>query len=236
MNESAVERRVITALFVDVVGSTALTAELGPERLKRSLDRGFAQLKALITAEGGVVEKYVGDAIYALFGAPTAHADDPQRALRAAHACLRWADAGDSSAVQLAVRVGLETGEAIVDLAASETAHQQMSVGGCVNLAARLQQLAEPGEALVGPVCQSENRDTAEFILLGDREIKGMGRVAVWRLVGLCREPVVTHLPLVGRASEMDLLRLAYGRARSRRSVLVSGSPGQGKTRWSRSS
>jgi class 3 adenylate cyclase len=109
MTEPAVERRVITALFVDVVGSTELTSELGPERLKRVLDRAFTRIKTLITAEGGVVEKYVGDAVYALFGAPTAHADDPQRALRAAHACLRLTDAGEESVVELAVRIGLET-------------------------------------------------------------------------------------------------------------------------------
>ena len=89
MREQRLERRVVTALFVDVVGSTTLTLELGPERVKRALDRAFSELAALIAAEGGTVEKYIGDAIHALFGVPATHPDDPQRALRAAHACVR---------------------------------------------------------------------------------------------------------------------------------------------------
>jgi adenylate cyclase len=91
MREQRLERRVVTALFVDVVGFTALTQTLGAERVKRALDRAFAELAALIAAEGGTVEKYIGDAIHALFGVPATHPDDPQRALRAADACVRWA-------------------------------------------------------------------------------------------------------------------------------------------------
>jgi class 3 adenylate cyclase len=79
MREQRLERRVVTALFVDVVGSTALTRELGPERVKRALDRAFGELAALIAAEGGTVEKYIGDAIHALFGVPATHPDDLQR-------------------------------------------------------------------------------------------------------------------------------------------------------------
>ena len=86
-----IERRVITALFIDIVGSTALTVALGPERVKRRLDQAFTDLSAIVAAEGGIVEKYIGDAIHALFGVPLAHPDDPQRALRAAHACVLWA-------------------------------------------------------------------------------------------------------------------------------------------------
>ena len=88
MREQRLERRVVTALFVDVVGSTTLTLELGPERVKRALDRAFNELATLIAAEGGTVEKYIGDAIHALFGVPATHPDDPQRALRAADACV----------------------------------------------------------------------------------------------------------------------------------------------------
>src|SRR5919108_2037667 len=92
MADGHVERRMVTALFIDVVGSTALTVKLGPERLKRALDRAFAELAPIVEGEGGTVEKYVGDAIHALFGAPIAHADDPQRALRAARGCVRWTE------------------------------------------------------------------------------------------------------------------------------------------------
>jgi len=230
--EARVERRVVTALFVDVVGSTALTAALGPERLKRDLDRAFSELAGLIAAEGGVVEKYVGDAIHALFGAPIAHADDPHRALRAAWGCVRWTDRQEQGRVVFAVRVGVETGEAIVDLGAVADARQQMSVGACVNVAARLQQLADPGQILVGPVCHDATADVGEFADLGDIELRGLGRVRAWRFTGLAGRRA-GRIPLVGREAELDLLALAARRARSARAVfaLVSGPPGQGKTR-----
>jgi class 3 adenylate cyclase/tetratricopeptide (TPR) repeat protein len=233
MSERPVERRVITALFVDVVGSTALTVQLGPERFKRALDQAFLELKAIINAEGGTLEKFIGDAIYAFFGAPTAHADDPQRALRAAYACAKWSVAHCKASVPLSVRVGLETGEAIVDLAATETERQQTSVGACVIWAARLQQHAEPGQILVGPVCHEMNAGAAEFVDLGEVELKGLGRQRVRRLVGLVAPSAGVALPFVGRDAELELLRTAYRRARSGRSVLalVSGPPGQGKTR-----
>src|SRR5579859_1417986 len=198
MNERPVERRVITALLVDVVGSTALTVQLGPERFKRALDQAFRELKAIINAEGGTLEKFIGDAIYAFFGAPIAHADDPQRALRAANACVQWSLARSGASVPLSVRVGLETGEAIVDLVATETEHQQTSIGACVIFAARLQQHAEPGQVLVGPICREMNAGVAKFVGLGEVELKGLGRQPVWRLVGLNMPSAGVHLPFVG--------------------------------------
>jgi class 3 adenylate cyclase len=111
------ERRVVTALFVDVVGSTALIVQLGSERFKRVVDQTFPALRAVIEAEGGTVGAYIGDAILALFGVPGAHPDDPQRALKAAHACIRWSEEHGTTSIPLAVRIGVETGEAIVDLA-----------------------------------------------------------------------------------------------------------------------
>ena len=93
MSERSMERRIVTALFVDVVGSTALIVQLGSERFKRALDQAFPALRAVIEAEGGSVGTSIGDAIFALFGVPAAHPDDPQRALRAAQACIRWSEA-----------------------------------------------------------------------------------------------------------------------------------------------
>jgi class 3 adenylate cyclase len=232
MRAQRLERRVVTALFVDVVGSTALTLELGPERVKRALDRAFGELAALIGAEGGTVEKYIGDAIHALFGVPATHPDDPQRALRAAHACVAWAATARAS-VPLAVRAGVETGEAIIDLAATETERQQMSIGACVNAAARLQQVAESGQVVVGPTCREATADMAEFAGLGEIDLKGLGRLPAWRLVALLRPQTAGRVPFVGREPELALLRLAYARARAGHGVLalVSGPPGQGKTR-----
>src|SRR5687768_17569967 len=117
--EAQSEWRVITALFIDVVGSTDLMMRLGPEVMRRRLADAFEQISARITEHGGTVENYAGDAVFAIFGAPTAHVDDPIRALRAAQACAEWSsDALGKD--RLSIRAGIETGEALVDLAAVE--------------------------------------------------------------------------------------------------------------------
>lgn len=202
---------------------------LGAERMKHELDSTFASLRDIIVANSGTVEHYAGDSIFALFGAPTAHADDAIRALRAAEACVGWA----SEAGRLPVRVGLETGEALVDLRAVEGDRERMAVGPCVTTAARLQQLAQPGEALVGPTCRDAAGEGAELDALGERELKGIGTLRVWRLARVVTSPHAIETPFVGRDSELEVLNLAARRARGGRSVLalVSGPPGQGKTR-----
>ena len=226
------ERRVVTSLFIDVVGSTELTVRLGPERIKGALDAAFAELRAIIAAEGGTVEKYIGDAIYALFGAPITHPDDPERALRAAAGARAWAASRASSEMPFGVRVGLETGEAIIDLTAAAETKQQMSVGAVVNTAARLQQRAEPGQILVGPVTHEATANMASFTPLGTVELKGLGAIAVWQLDDVRESPGRQDLPFVGREAELELLGLAGRRARTRSVLaLVSGPPGQGKTR-----
>ena len=226
------ERRLVTSLFIDVVGSTELTVRLGPERLKAALDAAFAELRATIAGEGGTVEKYIGDAIYALFGAPLAHPDDPERALRAAAGARSWAASRAGSEIPFSVRVGLETGEAIVDLTAAADTKQQMSVGAVVNTAARLQQRAEPGQVLVGPVAHDATAEIATFTALGPIDLKGLGKIAVWQLDEIRGTGARHRLPFVGRAAELELLGLAQRRATTRSVLaLVSGPPGQGKTR-----
>src|SRR5688500_12508488 len=108
--ESRAERRLVTCLFVDVVGSTDTTVRLGPERVQRLLANAFDTLAPIVEGEGGIVEKYVGDAIFALFGVPASHADDAVRALRAARACLDWSVSSPPDQA-LALRIGIETGE-----------------------------------------------------------------------------------------------------------------------------
>jgi class 3 adenylate cyclase len=228
------ERRLVTCMFVDVVGSTELVTRMGAERLKRELGNAFAEISAVIRAHGGTVEKYIGDAVYALFGAPVAHEDDPLRALRAAQALREWCAAGAAHGHPFAIRVGMETGEAVIDLEAAETTKQQMSVGPVVNIAARLQQRAEPGEILIGPVLRTATEGCAEVEAIGDAELKGIGRLPTWRVVSVATAaPARPSLPFVGREAELGVLSLAYERARKGRSVLtvVSGPPGQGKTR-----
>ncbi|HEY7625105.1 MAG TPA: AAA family ATPase [Candidatus Limnocylindria bacterium] len=226
------ERRLVACLFIDVVGSTEHTLRLGPERLKAALGAVFGELRALIEREGGTVEKYIGDEIYALFGAPIGHEDDPARGLRAAEGARRWAHERQSSDVAFDIRVGLETGEAVVDLAATEVAHQQMSVGAVVNVASRLCHQAEPGQVLVGPTAHAATEDLGDFRAVGSVPLKGIGPTAVWELLALKTAPQRRRLPFVGRQSELELLAIARRRARDRSVlVLVSGPPGQGKTR-----
>jgi class 3 adenylate cyclase/tetratricopeptide (TPR) repeat protein len=227
------ERRLVTCMFVDVVGSTDLLTQLGAERLKRELGAAFAELSGIIAAHGGTVEKYIGDAIYAIFGAPVAHEDDPLRALRAAQALREWSQRGPSQRVPFSVRVGVETGEAVIDLEAAERTKQQMSVGPVVNIAARLQQRADPGEILVGPNVREATDGAADVEPLGEQDLKGVGKLAVWRLVAVGTARRASALPFVGRDAELSLLDHAFQRAVKGRSVLsvVSGPPGQGKTR-----
>jgi class 3 adenylate cyclase/tetratricopeptide (TPR) repeat protein len=226
------ELRLITCLFLDVVGSTDATVKLGPERMHRLLDEAFKEMSTTIAAHGGVVEKYVGDAILALFGASVAHADDAERALRAAEACARWSSASAATGVGLSVRAGIETGEVLVDLAALEN-RQRMVVGEIVNLAARLQNHAEPGQIVVGPTCLAATVGIAEYEPLGLVPLKGIGDVEAWRFAGFRDGDAGLGLEFVGRTNELAILREALDRARDGDAVLalIIGPPGQGKSR-----
>ena len=232
MPEGHAERRLITAMFIDIVGSSDLVT-LGPERMKRVLDRFFADLSAEIAAEGGTVEKYIGDAIFAIFGAPVSHEDDALRALRAAGRCLAKAGTATDGRPAIPIRIGVETGDALVDLAAAQTDRQRMAVGGCVNVATRLQSVAAPGTALVGPGTHEVVGDAAALEPIGDVELKGLGRSAGWRLTAAPEAHLRPRVAYVGRASELEILELALRRARAGRTVLavVSGPAGQGKSR-----
>jgi class 3 adenylate cyclase/tetratricopeptide (TPR) repeat protein len=226
------ERRLVTCLFIDVVGSTDATVRLGPERMQRLLRDAFAEMSTTITDHGGTVEKYVGDAIFALFGAPVAHADDAERALRAADACARWSSASAAAAARLAVRVGIETGEALVDLGGVDR-HQRMAIGECVNIAARLQQQGEPGQIIVGPTCHEATKAAARFETVGLLSLKGLGETGAWRFVAFGTDESVPEVPFVGREVELRVLDDALRRAQggSATLALVVGPPGQGKSR-----
>lgn len=225
------EIRLVTSLFIDVVGSTDATARLGPERMQRLLSDAFGEMSGIISAHGGVVEKYVGDAIFALFGAPTAHADDPDRALRAADACARWSSAEGSLGGGLGVRIGLETGEVLVNLRGLDS-HQRMVVGDSVNLAARLQQYAEPEQIIVGPICH-EAATSGSFEPMGSLQLKGLGEVEAWRFLGFRPSGGAEAPEFIGRETELAVLREAYQRAQAGEAVLavIVGPPGQGKSR-----
>ena len=227
--EGHAERRLVTCLFIDIVASTALTRDVGPERMKRLVDDAFHAMSDLITARGGTIEKFIGDAVFVLFGAPTSHADDPERALRAASACTRWAS---ESGTPISIRAGIETGEALIDLGATERDRERMAVGECVNLASRLQSLAEPGQILVGPNCHTSTEYVAEFGPSQRLRPKGFDEVMAWPLLRLAGSGR-SALPFIGRERELDLLNAAYGGvcAGQARLALIIGPPGQGKSR-----
>src|SRR5436305_813530 len=137
------ERKIATMLFADLVGSTELATSLDPEDLRSKLEPFFEATRDALEQHGGTVEKYIGDAVMAVFGAPVSHGDDPDRAISAGLAVVDRVSALDGD---LSVRVGIETGEVL----AVPQAGDLTVTGEAVNAAARLQQAASPGEVLVG--------------------------------------------------------------------------------------
>ena len=234
--EAHSELRLVTSLFIDVVGSTDATVRLGPERMRRLLGEAFAELRGTIEAHGGVVEKYIGDAILGTFGIPVSHANDAERALRAAQAATRWASDW-AAAGGLSVRAGIETGDLLVDPKALETS-QRMVIGESINLAARLQSHAEPGEIVVGPRCHEATAEIAAFEPLGAVELKGLGSVEAWRFAAFRETEIPTEIEFVGRDSELATLEGAFAAARTGSPTLamILGPPGQGKSKLARES
>ncbi len=221
------ERKIATMLFADLVGSTQLATELDPEDLRGRLEPFFDAARGALEQHGGTVEKYIGDAVMAVFGAPVAHGDDPDRAIAAALSVLDRVSAIDGD---LSVRVGIETGEV---LAVPESGDLRVT-GEAVNAAARLQQAASPGQVLVGERTARACR-RAQFERNGAVQAKGMdGPLTAFRAVAVCDEDEVTDVPLIGREDDLDMLRLIAKRAAREQVpqlVTVIGEAGIGKTR-----
>jgi class 3 adenylate cyclase/tetratricopeptide (TPR) repeat protein len=233
-------RKVVTVLFTDVVGSTSLGERLDPETTRAVMSRYFDAMQAILEGHGGTVEKFIGDAIMAVFGLPTLHEDDALRAVRAAvemrealgelnNELLR--DHG----VQIASRTGVNTGEVI---ASDGTADQKLATGDAVNVAARLEQTAEAGEILIGEdsyvlvAAAVEAEETAALLLRGKSD-----PVRAWRVLGL-RSEVATRAAstFVGRERELAALQTAFEQASRDRICAVAtivGPPGIGKSRLS---
>ena len=169
------QRKTVTVLFCDVAGSTALGEKLDPEALRLILARYFERMKAIVEYHGGTVEKFIGDAVMAVFGVPVLHEDDALRALRAA---LEMREAFPELGIQ--GRIGVTTGEVVTGT------EERLATGDAVNVAARLEQAAEPGEILIGDETYRLTRDAAVVDVLEPRTLKGKaGPVAAHRLISV---------------------------------------------------
>ena len=229
---------MVTVVFADLVGFTALSERLDPEQVKNLVDRCFDRLAAEVAAFGGQVDKVVGDAMVALFGAPVAHEDDAERAVRASlrmHEVIEEESAETGHALQL--RVGVNTGEVLVG--AMRAAGSTTAMGDVVNTASRLQTAAEPGEVLVGSATHSASHRTIAYEPRGTIDARGREEpVETWRAVAPTSAPGYrarrVDVPLVGRRHEVGLLRHAVQMSIEHQRallVLVVADEGMGKTR-----
>jgi class 3 adenylate cyclase/tetratricopeptide (TPR) repeat protein len=229
------ERRLVSVLFADLVGFTTLAEGRDAEDTRELLSHYFDLARDVIGRYGGTVEKFIGDAVMAVWGAPTAHEDDAERAVRAA---LELVDAVRGLGPGIAARAGVLTGEAAVTLGAT---NQGMVAGDLVNTASRLQSAAEPGTVLVGEGTQRATSRAIAFATAGELTLKGKGApVPAWRALRVVAEvggrgrSGVLEAPFVGRDDELRLLKdLFHATTRERRARLVSiiGPAGIGKSR-----
>lgn len=237
------ERRHVTALFADLVASTSLSDQLDPEVVRGFVSHFFGRASDEIRRHGGSVETFSGDAVMALFGLQVAHEDDPERAVRAAFAVLDALRAVDADAQQrhgitLQARIGIEAGEVVVG---DPFGGATMATGDPLNLAARLEQKAEPGQIMVGPAAHDATSRAIRYEPAGTWQIAGKTEgVAAWRAVGVqgevgdARGIEGLSAPLTGRDGEMALLREATRRAQTESKATlftVLGVPGVGKSR-----
>ena len=232
------QRRIATVLFADLVGFTALSERLDPEQVKALVDRCFERLAVDIEAFGGRVDKVIGDAIVALFGAPIAHEDDAERAVRAGLRMQQTiADVGAEVDHALRMRVGINTGEVLVG--AVQGGREYTAMGDVVNTASRLQTAAEPGTVLVGPQTYSATSavvayDTIDAVVAKGKALPVEAWVAREAVLPPGYRPRRKSTPLVGRETELALLTSVRTHAIDRcraALLLVHGEAGMGKSR-----
>ena len=222
------QRKRVTVLFCDVTESTAMGELVDPEALRAVLARYFDRMKAIIEAHGGTVEKFIGDAVMAVFGVPLLHEDDALRAVRSAlemQAALPELD--------VMARIGIQTGEVVTGT------DERLATGDAVNVAARLEQAAQPGEVLIGQETLGLLGGTVQIEAVEPLELKGKSeRVSAYRLMAI-RElgERADRAPMIGRGHELDRLKLGFAQAVENSSCqlfTVLGTAGVGKSRLAR--
>jgi class 3 adenylate cyclase/tetratricopeptide (TPR) repeat protein len=236
MVSAAATRKTVSVLFCDLADSTALGERLDPEPLRELLGRWYDEMRMAVERHGGTVEKFVGDAVMAIFGVPRAHEDDALRAIRAAVEMQSAVKRLNSvrGAPELRIRIGINTGEVVTgdDVAT-------LATGDAVNSAKRLEEAAAAGEILIGAVTERLVRHAALLEAVEPVEAKGKSsRLPAWRVVHAVpdAEPFARRwdTPLVGRGRELAILRdelAASAGSRACRLVTVLGDAGVGKTR-----
>jgi class 3 adenylate cyclase/tetratricopeptide (TPR) repeat protein len=239
-------RRQVTVLFVDISGFTKISSAADPEDIHALLERYFAVTDAAVEAFGGSVDKHIGDAVMAVFGAPVSHSDDPERAARTA---LEIHRALAEFSPPLSAHIGIASGQVVASRTGSDAFDEYTVTGASVNLAARLQDMARSGETLISDATRSALGSAVTCEPRGQTEVKGFpDPVAVWRLSKLTdtgsngwpdglsdgRTDTFKPTPFFGRAHETGLLSHALTTCRKTghgQLILVRGEPGIGKTR-----
>jgi predicted ATPase/class 3 adenylate cyclase len=240
--QAEAERRQLTVMFCDLVGSTALSARLDPEDYRDVIAAYHRTVAKTIAESDGFVARYMGDGVLVYFGYPQAHEDDAERAARAGLACIDAVGRLDVKSVKLQARVGIATGLVVVgDLIGEGSAQEQSVVGETPNLAARLQGLAEADSVVIAAGTRRLLGDLFEYRDLGPVEVKGLdGPVPAWQVLRpsavesrfeALRGSALTRL--IGRDEEIELLSRRWARAKTGdgQVVMVSGEPGIGKSR-----
>lgn len=231
------ERRVVTVLFADLVGFTSLAEDRDPEVVHDLIDAALTEVVGVVQEHGGTIDKILGDGVLALFGAPHAHEDDPERAVRAALAIRDLVASKSWSGSKLAIRVGINTGEVLVGgLHAGE---DYTAMGDVVNSSSRLQTLAKPNQVLVGSPTHDQTSHAISYIPVGDLALKGKSTlvgayVAEAALTTPGRRPSRPRAALVGREAEAELAALFIKNSLAvpkASCILLQGEAGVGKSR-----
>jgi class 3 adenylate cyclase len=239
------ERRPLTVLFADIAGSTSIAERLDPEDWTALVGEAFQRMNRTIERYGGTIARLMGDGVLAFFGAPAAHEDDPERAVRCGLDLVRAIDELDAAqhvagAESLKVRVGINTGPVVVGIVGTQTASEYTAMGDTVNVAARMQASARPGSVLVTAATHRFVSQVVEAVDVGQLELKGKSEtVHAFEITGLKAGAVHTRglagvsSPMVGRDAQLARLTQLFEivKAGQGRIACILGEPGMGKSR-----